>query len=146
MSVVQFRVGNAGGLRTALVLPAVLILLSAQPAFAIEKCTSGPRQTCVVDGDTIWLDGEKIRIMGYDTPEPTTNICGGSAEVELAHRASDRLVELLRQGDVTIERDGTDRFGRTLAIIRVGGKDVGDILVGEGLARYWPDGPEFWCE
>ncbi len=118
----------------------------AVPAFAIEKCGSGPRNTCVVDGDTIWQDGEKIRIMGYDTPEPTTNICGGATEVQLARLASDRLVQLLSHGNMTIERHGADHYGRTLAIIRVDGNDVGDILVAEGLARYWPDGPEFWCE
>lgn len=124
----------------------LLFSVISLPAFAIEECGSGVRYTCVVDGDTIWQDGEKIRIMGYDTPEPTTGICGGSVEVQLAHRASERLIQLLNRGIVTIERHGTDHYDRTLAIIRVDGEDVGDILVAEGLARYWPDGPEFWCE
>ena len=114
-------------------------------AFAIEKCGSGTRHTCVVDGDTIWFDGEKIRMMGYDTPEPQNNLCGGSQEVKLANQASDRLVQLLNQSDISIERHGTDRYDRTLAIVRIAGVDVGDILVQEGLARFWPDGPEFWC-
>lgn len=116
------------------------------PALAIEKCASGQRFTCVVDGDTIWLEGEKIRIMGYDTPEPQTNICGGSKEVRLANQASARLVQLLSQDGITIERHGSDRYNRTLAIVRIAGVDVGDILVKEGLARYWPDGTEFWCD
>lgn len=130
----------------ARLLPVVFLSIAPLAAFAIEKCGSGPTNTCVVDGDTIWQDGEKIRIMGYDTPEPTTNICGGDVEVQLAHRASDRLVQLLTNGTMEIERHGTDRYGRTLAVIRVDGDDVGDILVTEGLARYWPDGPEFWCD
>jgi len=33
--------------------------------------------------------------MDFDTPEPQTQICGGAAEVALAHRASARLIELL---------------------------------------------------
>ena len=37
------------------------------------------RHTCVVDGDTIWLQG--VRLESYDTPEPYTDICGGRAEV-----------------------------------------------------------------
>ncbi len=115
-------------------------------ALAIEKCGSGQRHTCVVDGDTIWIEGEKIRVMGYDTPEPQTNICGGSREVRLANQASARLVQLLNQETVSIERRGKDRYNRTLAVVRVAGVDVGDILVREGLARYWPDGPEFWCD
>ena len=38
-----------------------------------------------------------------------------------------------------------DRYQRELADITVNGEDVGDILVREKLARYRPDGPEFWC-
>lgn len=43
-----------------------------------------------------------------------------------------RRVEILRQG--------TDRYGQTLAAIRVEGHDVGDILVSEGLASLAQDG------
>lgn len=125
---------------------AVLLLLASSPASAIGKCGSGTRYTCVVDGDTIWLEGEKIRIMDYDTPEPQTNICGGEREKRLAAKASARLTQLLNQGNATIERHGKDRYGRTLAVIRVDGVSVGDILISEGLARRWPDGREFWCE
>ncbi len=124
----------------------LLMVFLAGPALAIEKCGSGKRVTCVVDGDTIWFKGEKIRMMGYDTPEPTTGICGGDTERRLAARASKRLVQLLNNNTVTIERDGKDRYGRTLAVIRVDGRNVGDILIEEGLARSWPDGHEFWCD
>ncbi|AVF05752.1 nuclease [Devosia sp. I507] len=104
-------------------------------------------KTCVVDGDTLWLQGENIRLKDFDTPEPQTQICGGAAEVELADRASARLLELLNNNSWTIERFGFDstRSRRTLATIRIDGRDVGDILIGEGLARRWPDGHEFWC-
>ena len=63
----------------------------AQPAFAIGKCGSGKRVTCVVDGDTFWLKGEKIRVQGYDAPETTTNICGGNRDIQLGRKATDRL-------------------------------------------------------
>lgn len=101
--------------------------------------------TCVVDGDTIWLDGMNLRLQAYDTPEPYNDICGGEAEKALAHRASSRLLELLNGNSFTVETSGTDRYDRTLATIRIGGTDVGDILISEGLARRWPDGHEFWC-
>ncbi len=104
------------------------------------------RHTCVVDGDTIWLDGLNLRLEGYDTPEPYTDICGGGAEVALAHRASARLLDLLNANAFSVETGGLDNTGkRTLATIRIGGRDVGDILIAEGLARSWPDGEEFWC-
>jgi len=104
------------------------------------------RHTCIVDGDTIWLNGQNLRMEGYDTPEPYTDICGGRAEVALAHRASARLRELLNANAFTVSTGGLDNTGRrTLATIRIGGRDVGDILFAEGLARKWPNGHEFWC-
>lgn len=105
----------------------------------------GVRHTCIVDGDTIWLEGHNLRLESYDTPEPYNDICGGKVEVELAHRASARLRELLNQNPFTVDMHGKDRYGRTLATIRIGGRDVGDILIAEGLARRWPNGREFWC-
>ena len=104
------------------------------------------RNTCVVDGDTIWLDGVNLRLQSYDTPEPYSQICGGDAEVTLANRASARLLQLLNQNPFTVETFGLDITGeRRLATVRVNGRDLGDILIEEKLARRWPDGEEFWC-
>lgn len=123
-----------------------LALLIASPAFAIEECGRGQRYTCVVDGDTLWLEGRKLRVAGYDTPESTTNICGGRSEIALARRATARFIELLNTTEIIIySAGGSDRYGRDLVHITSNGHDVGVILVSEGLARYWPDGPEFWC-
>jgi micrococcal nuclease len=109
-------------------------------------CGSG-RYTCVVDGDTIWFEGQNLRLQSYDTPEPHTAICGGSAEVALAKQASARLLDLLNTNAFTVETFGIDGTGkRTLATIRISGQDVGDILIGERLARRWPDGEEWWCD
>lgn len=103
------------------------------------------RVTCVVDGDTIWLQGVNLRLESYDTPEPYNDICGGQAEIALAKRASARLLQLLNGNTFTVQTSGKDRYNRVLATIRIGGTDVGDILIAEGLARRWPNGDEFWC-
>lgn len=122
---------------------------AVQPQF--EMCGNRPNtadKTCLVDGDTLWLFGENIRLRDFDTPEPQSQICGGEAEVALARQASARMLELLNGNDWTIERFGYDRTGsrRTLATIRIDGRDVGDILIDEGFARRWPDGDEWWCQ
>ena len=125
----------------------------ALPVYAqqFDKCVPGQKrsstETCVVDGDTLWLDGVKIRLNDFDTPEPQSNICGGQFEIVLAHRASARLIDLLNSNAWTIEYFETDstQERRRLATSRVDGVDVGDILIRERLARRWPDGPEFWC-
>ncbi|WP_353428819.1 hypothetical protein [Paracoccus denitrificans] len=45
---------------------------AAQPRPQIAKCIPGQTRAtdeyCLVDGDTIWIDGEKLRMEGYDTP------------------------------------------------------------------------------
>lgn len=132
------------------IIAAAIALLGMLPVQAQEwrvnfSMCGRDRTTCVVDGDTIWLQGVNLRLESYDTPEPYNDICGGQAEVALAKRASARLLQLLNDNPFTVEAQNTDRYGRTLATIRIGGTDVGDILISEGLARRWPNGDEFWC-
>ena len=119
--------------------------LASELQVRFSMCGSGKRHTCIVDGDTIWLNGENLRLQAFDTPEPYNDICGGAQEIALAKRASARLLNLLNSSPITVESFGQDRYDRTLATILISGQDVGDILIAEGLARRWPDGAEFWC-
>jgi endonuclease YncB( thermonuclease family) len=140
-----------------LLVAAALMLQAALPSLAqphprlrFEVCGNQPNtptKTCVVDGNTLWLSGENIRLKGFDTPEPQSSICGGDKEVALAKQASARLLELLNNNEWTIERFGLDstRSKRRLATIRIDDQDVGDILIEERLARAWPNGTEWWC-
>jgi endonuclease YncB( thermonuclease family) len=108
-------------------------------------CHSGGGTNCVVDGDTIWLDGENIRLADIDTPETHEAKC--ASEQALGDQATQRLRELLNSGPVnvsSIDRD-TDRYGRKLRIVAVGGVSVGETLVGEGLARWYAGGRRSWC-
>lgn len=104
------------------------------------------RRTCVVDGDTFWLDGVKIRIADIDTPEISEPHC--DAEYALGIRARDRLLDLLNQGPFSLERIGSrdqDQYGRKLRIVVREGTSLGDMLVAEGLARTWTGRREPWC-
>jgi endonuclease YncB( thermonuclease family) len=108
-------------------------------------CHSGGGTNCVVDGDTIWLNGENIRLADIDTPETHEAKC--ASEQALGDQATQRLRELLNSGPVnvsSIDRD-TDRYGRKLRIVAVGGVSVGETLVGEGLARWYAGGRRSWC-
>jgi endonuclease YncB( thermonuclease family) len=112
----------------------------------MAMCSSGQRFNCVVDGDTVWFNGQNLRLESYDTPEPYYDVCGGATEVALARRASGRLLELLNSNAWTVEVHELDSTGeRHRATLRIDGRDVGETLIAEGLARRWPDGPEFWC-
>jgi len=104
-----------------------------------------PTKTCIVDGDTLWLSGEKIRLEGFDTPEISQPQC--SREKRLGNQATDRLAALLNGSDWTLTRSGEkDRYDRTLGTITIAGRDVGDTLVDEGLAHDWKGHKVSWCE
>ncbi len=104
------------------------------------------RNTCVVDGDTIWLEGVKIRVADIDTPEISQPRC--DYEYELGIKARDRLVVLLNQGEfsaVPIGNRDEDQYGRKLRVLMRDGRSLGDQLVSEGLARTWTGRREPWC-
>ena len=108
-------------------------------------CHTGGGTNCVVDGDTLWLGGEKIRVADIDAPETHEPRC--AAEQTLGDRATRRLRELLNNGAVSlqpIDRD-EDKYGRKLRIVLVDGQSVGERLVGEGLARRYAGGRRPWC-
>lgn len=113
-------------------------------AAVICAATCQPAELRIWDGDTFRIGAEAVRIVNIDTPE-IGDKARCDAEERLAELAKARLVELLAGQDVEILRDGRDKYGRTLAVVRVGARDVGDALVAEGLARTWTGRREPWC-
>lgn len=108
-------------------------------------CHSGGGTNCVVDGDTLYYQGTKIRIADIDTPETHSPRC--AAEAALGAQATQRLHALVNSGGftlATIDRD-TDRYGRKLRILTRGGQSLGGVLVDEGLARWYAGGRRSWC-
>ncbi len=111
-----------------------------------RKCESGHRTTCVVDGDTLWIGGEKIRVADIDTPEVSEPKC--ASELALGQRATRRLIELVNQAPFELHAwpgHDKDRYGRKLRVLIRNGKSLGDILVSEGLARTWSGRRQAWC-
>jgi endonuclease YncB( thermonuclease family) len=109
-------------------------------------CSGSKRFHCVVDGDTIWHLGTKIRIADIDTPEVGEPKC--SSEAALGARATKRLLQLVNAGPFEMQpwagRD-EDKYGRKLRVFVRDGRSLGDILVSEGLARTWSGRREPWC-
>lgn len=118
----------------------------------------------ITDGDTIRLNGEPqgTRLVGFNTPETFKPQC--SEERALGLRAKARLRQLLSNGaSLELQRvpcsctPGTERtkacnHGRSCAILRTDGRDVGQVLIAEGLAAplvcgatSCPPTPRPWC-
>ncbi|MBX3582808.1 MAG: thermonuclease family protein [Rhizobiaceae bacterium] len=117
----------------------------------------------ITDGDTIRVNGERkgTRLVGFNTPETIEPGC--AEERALGQKAKARLRQLLSKGRLSLERvgcackpgtEGTNacNYGRSCGILRVDGRNVGDILISEGLAEPFicgatscPPTPRPWC-
>jgi micrococcal nuclease len=115
------------------------------PRTSFSICRTGGGTNCVVDGDTAWIGGVKVRIADVDAPETHPSRC--RREAVLGDRATMRLRELLSAGPFRLVRVGrdVDRYGRSLRIAVRGTESIGDQLVREGLARTWEGRRRPWC-
>ncbi len=122
-------------------MPATLLTLAA----SFVLCTSAPRVTCVVDGDTFWLNGEKIRIADINAPETGHAKC--LREAALGKQAKLRLLALLNRGrfELATGKRDRDRYGRLLRVVQRNGRSIGAALVAEGLAEPWCGKRSDWC-
>lgn len=97
-----------------------------------KEVLAGP--ATVVDGDTLSLDGRRIRLQGMDAPEPAQTCIRDGAGWPCGATARFALAEMVQRGDVFCTVSGEDRTGRALARCTVGGDDIAEALVRQGLA------------
>jgi len=117
----------------------------------------------IIDGDTLRLsDGTRMRLVGFNTPEKGDRAeC--AREAELSARATARLKQLVANAKIGVTQvacacppgtEGTKEcnYGRSCGSLTANGRDVGDILIAEGLAvpfvcSGWgcPPTPRPWC-
>jgi endonuclease YncB( thermonuclease family)/ketosteroid isomerase-like protein len=118
------------------------LLLVANPALAAPIA---PDDIRVIDGDTIrvYHTQPNVRLAGFNAPETWRPAC--DAEAELGAKATRRVRDLMRAGDLEFEfvacswphgTEGTQacNYGRKCGTLKANGRDVGAILIAEGLA------------
>jgi endonuclease YncB( thermonuclease family) len=116
----------------------IAIALTTSPTFsarAREPASPITGRASVIDGDTIEIRGQRIRLFGIDAPESrqtctdqkgATYRCGQKAAQALDYRISD--------GVVTCEPKDRDRYGRIVAVCRAYGEDLSAWMTGLGWA------------
>jgi endonuclease YncB( thermonuclease family) len=115
--------------RKAIFLTSILSLV-----FLLTIKDIKPQELKVVDGDTIHLNGEKIRFTGIDTPElkqicikeGTKDYCGVTAKKILIDKIANNNVECISEGK--------DQYRRTLAECFVNNESLSSYLVRSGYA------------
>ncbi len=120
----------------ALVLGFVSVAASVHVA-ARSDVSPGPvtGHVRVIDGDTIAIGETRIRLEGIDAPEFAQTCqrkwfgwwaCGTAATSALTNMIGDK--------SVTCEPRGLDKYGRTLAVCFIDGRDLNAQMVRQGYA------------
>ena len=88
----------------------------------------------VVDGDTIHINGEKIRFTGIDTPELKQTCVKDGVEEPCGITAKEILIEKIADNKVECISEGKDQYKRTLAECFVNNESLSIYLVRSGYA------------
>jgi endonuclease YncB( thermonuclease family) len=88
----------------------------------------------ITDGDTIKINGEKIRFSGIDTPELKQTCLNEGVKHFCGKEAKQILVDKIANNKVTCIREGKDRYKRTLAECFVNKESLSSYLVRSGYA------------
>lgn len=99
-----------------------------KPPTPVQACVPATAER-VIDGDTLIVRKaaglERIRINQIDAPERSQ---------PYGVQATQCLANLVQNQPLTVCSDGTDRYGRTVASVTAGGRDVGAAMVSQGCA------------
>lgn len=92
-------------------------------------------QPRVIDGDTVEIRGERIRLFGIDTPEIGQPWWDEDGERRDAGRLSmEALSELVNGRRLSVRVLSEDQYRRSVAIVKVDRRDIGRLLVSRGWA------------
>ena len=88
----------------------------------------------IIDGDTIHLNGEKIRFSGIDTPEIKQKCIKNNDIIKCGIEAKELLINKIGNNKINCVREGKDQYKRTLAECFIDGESLSSYLVKSGYA------------
>ena len=88
----------------------------------------------IIDGDTIHLNGEKIRFSGIDTPEIKQTCTKNNEIIKCGILAKELLIKIIANNKINCIREGKDQYKRTLAECFVNDLSLSSYLVKNGYA------------
>ena len=110
---------------------AAALVLFAFPALA-EDITGKVR---IIDGDTVEIAGERIRLNGIDTPEASQSCLDDSGKRwRCGREATLALKAIVGDQAITCKGDERDKYGRLIAVCYAGANDLNAAMVRQGWA------------
>jgi endonuclease YncB( thermonuclease family) len=114
-------------LRLALTIIAVFACWSSDAANLTGRAS-------IIDGDTVEIHGQRIRLFGIDAPESRQTCEAGGQIYRCGQQAALALADRIGQQTVACDKRDVDRYGRIVAVCRAGGEDVNAWMVRQGWA------------
>ena len=102
--------------------------------FLLNISNSRSSDIKIIDGDTIHIDGEKIRFSGIDAPELNQKCKKKITIIYCGIKAKNILINAIGKNKVNCISEGKDRYNRTLAECFIGDLSLSRYLVREGYA------------
>ena len=115
--------------KKATLVISILILIT----FLIYSHTNA-QNVQITDGDTIKINGEKIRFSGIDTPEMKQTCIENEIVNPCGVTAKNILMDKISNNEVVCISEGKDRYKRTLAECFVNDESLSSYLVRSGYA------------
>lgn len=129
------QLGHRLKLPAASVIAVLLVACGPVPA-VLEPASAESLQgtASVIDGDTLEIHGERVRLSGIDTPERGKR-CG---TVNVYQQAALALSDMIGSRTVSCTILETDRYDRKVGRCAVSGAGLEAAMVRAGWARDWP--------
>jgi micrococcal nuclease len=122
--------------------PTLMLIALAAPAAVASSDVPLTARSRALDGDTVAID---LRLLGVDAFERRQLCARDDGCWPCGKAAQDYAARLLDRGEATVTLTPARTYGRPVARVAVGGVDLGEALIGAGLAipepRYLQDMP-----
>lgn len=116
--------GAAEGLRH-------LILIAALFIASCAGVTGAPQ---VLSGDTIVVDGERIRLFGIDAPDPEQTCTIDGKPYRCGEEATKALMRMVGSADISCRDRGRSADGHIISVCSIGATDLAARMVSKGWA------------
>ena len=110
------------------------LLVAPLPSATPSAAETDVGQASVIDGDTIEIQGVRIRLHGIDAPESSQTCRRDGSDLRCGQQAALALADRIGQRTVRCDVRDVDRYGRSVAVCSAGGEDLNAWMVASGLA------------
>ena len=112
----------------------ILVISVSVLVFFFSYIDVKPQDIKITDGDTIRINGEKIRFSGIDTPELRQTCLKQGIQIPCGIEAKQILIDKIADNKIVCIREGKDQYKRTLAECFVNDESLSSYLVKSGYA------------